>query len=233
MGEWWRSFFPEGWAEALALVFDPETTAAQVDGIERLLELAPGARVLDVPCGNGRMTFPLAEQGYRTTGVDFTQAFLADARGRALDAGVEVEFVERDMRDPWTDEFDGAFCYGGSFGYFDDAGNVGFLRAVALRARGGRDRTESERGPHVHVPRAGGDLRRSRFHRSRSLRGHDGEAVTARLRQGALPGPRPLLTRGATILLPTASLSRKTAHVGDESVSKAHGRQGSRLRYKP
>lgn len=142
MGEWWRSLFPEGWAEALALVFDPETTAAQVDGIERLLELAPGARVLDVPCGNGRMTFPLAEQGYRTTGVDFTQAFLADARGRALDAGVEVEFVERDMRElPWTDEFDGAFCYGGSSGTSTMPGTSGscvqwrFVREGAVIAQ--------------------------------------------------------------------------------------------------
>ena len=32
---------------------------------------------------------------------------------------------------PWREEFDGAFCFGNSFGYLDDAGNVAFLKAVA------------------------------------------------------------------------------------------------------
>jgi hypothetical protein len=36
------------------------------------------------------------------------------------------------MRDlPWRQEFDGAFCFGNSFGYYDDAGNAEFLKAVA------------------------------------------------------------------------------------------------------
>jgi len=36
------------------------------------------------------------------------------------------------MRDlPWRQAFDGAFCFGNSFGYYDDIGNAEFLRAVA------------------------------------------------------------------------------------------------------
>lgn len=126
--EWWRSFFPEGWAEVVGDALDPETTAAQVDQIERLLELEPGARVLDVPCGQGRLTTPLAERGYAMTGVDVTPGYLGEARRQAPD----VEWVERDMRElPWVGGFHGAFCYGGSFGYFDDAGNATFTGAVA------------------------------------------------------------------------------------------------------
>lgn len=35
------------------------------------------------------------------------------------------------MRDlPWRNEFDGAFCFGNSFGYLDDDGNADFLKAV-------------------------------------------------------------------------------------------------------
>jgi O-methyltransferase involved in polyketide biosynthesis len=44
----------------------------------------------------------------------------------------------RDMRDlPWKGEFDGAFCFGGSFGYFDEEGNAEFLKAVARSLKPG------------------------------------------------------------------------------------------------
>ena len=44
------------------------------------------------------------------------------------------------MRDlPWPSRFDGAFCFGNSFGYMDDEGNAAFLRAVAYALKpGGR-----------------------------------------------------------------------------------------------
>ena len=31
----------------------------------------------------------------------------------------------------WSNAFDGAFCFGNSFGYFEDAGNVAFLKSIA------------------------------------------------------------------------------------------------------
>jgi len=43
------------------------------------------------------------------------------------------------MRDiAWHEEFDGAFCFGNSFGYYDDEGNAAFLKAVwrSLKAGG-------------------------------------------------------------------------------------------------
>jgi hypothetical protein len=42
------------------------------------------------------------------------------------------------MRDlPWESEFDGAFCFGNSFGYFDDEGNSEFLKALARTLKAG------------------------------------------------------------------------------------------------
>jgi cyclopropane fatty-acyl-phospholipid synthase-like methyltransferase len=43
--------------------------------IERFLALQPESRVLDVPCGNGRLTIPLARRSYRLSGIDFTSLF--------------------------------------------------------------------------------------------------------------------------------------------------------------
>ena len=137
--EWWQSFFLGPWASVHSDI-PAERTVREADAIERLLELETGAMVLDVPCGDGRLSVELALRGYRLTGVDITPEFLERARRAASERGVEVVLHERDMRDlSWQDEFDGAFCYWGSFGYFDDDGNAEFLRtAAAVLKPGGR-----------------------------------------------------------------------------------------------
>lgn len=106
----------------------------------RALGLDHGERVLDVPCGNGRLALELAAQGARVSGLDASAEFLAEGRRRAAERGLEVEFHEGDMRAlPWSGEFDAALCAGNSFGYFDERGNRDFLRAVARALRpGGR-----------------------------------------------------------------------------------------------
>ncbi len=42
------------------------------------------------------------------------------------------------MRDlPWPEVFDGAYSFGNSFGYLDDAGNAAFLKSVAAALKPG------------------------------------------------------------------------------------------------
>jgi cyclopropane fatty-acyl-phospholipid synthase-like methyltransferase len=77
---WWESFF-EGVAVAMWVQALPaEHTAREADRLARLLDAAPGAEILDVPCGAGRLSLALAERGYRVTGVDWSSEFLAHAR---------------------------------------------------------------------------------------------------------------------------------------------------------
>jgi SAM-dependent methyltransferase len=115
-----------------------EHTQREAERLARLLGNSPGAEILDVPCGAGRLALTLAERGYRLTGVDQSSEFLGHAR--SLDASSHVAWEQRDMRDlPWPERFDGAFCVGNSFGYLDDEGNVAFLRAVRAALKpGGR-----------------------------------------------------------------------------------------------
>jgi cyclopropane fatty-acyl-phospholipid synthase-like methyltransferase len=102
--------------------------------VKRLLRVQKGARVLDVPCGMGRITLPLAQMGLVMTGVDLTESYLARARRLAKRAGLDVRFIHSDMRTiDFDGEFDAAFNWFGSFGYFSDAGNLAFCRRV-LRA---------------------------------------------------------------------------------------------------
>ncbi len=75
-----------------------ERSDADVELIMRLLEPPAGTELLDVPCGHGRIANRLAARGLRMTGLDLTPGFLELARERAAAAGVEVEYVEGDMR---------------------------------------------------------------------------------------------------------------------------------------
>jgi SAM-dependent methyltransferase len=138
--EWWKDFFSDLWLDVQKLFKTDEETYAEVRFIERALHLAPWSRILDVPCGAGRHSIELAKQGHHVTGVDITRPLLDDARREAKKQSVEVRWDERDMRDlPWKGEFDGAFCFWGSFGYFDDEGNANFLDCVSSALKpGGR-----------------------------------------------------------------------------------------------
>ena len=136
--EWWSTFFTGLVVDFWRAAMPPEVTAAEADFFARHLALTPGARVLDVPCGHGRLALELARRGYRLTGVDISEDFLAAARRSAGDEGLEVEWRQSDMRDlPWREAFDGAFCGGSSFGYMGDAGDLDYLRAVARTLKPG------------------------------------------------------------------------------------------------
>ena len=64
--------------------------ASEVEGLE------PG-RALELACGEGRNAVWLAEQGWRTTGVDFSDVALSKAAQLAASRGVEVEWVAADV----------------------------------------------------------------------------------------------------------------------------------------
>jgi SAM-dependent methyltransferase len=114
----------------------PEHSVREADRLEKLLRAAPGAQVLDVPCGAGRLALLLSERGYHMTGVDWSSQFLDHAR--ASQGSDTVRWEQRDMRDlPWRERFDAAFCVGNSFGYLDDEGNASFLRSVRAALKPG------------------------------------------------------------------------------------------------
>lgn len=111
---------------------------AEADLIWRLLDLAPGVRVLDLACGHGRIANRLAERGCEVTGLDATPMFLDLARRDAAARGVSVEYVQGDMRDlPWQRRFDRVLNWFTAFGYFDDGGCRGVLRQIARVLRPG------------------------------------------------------------------------------------------------
>lgn len=65
--------------------------------VAEVRDLAPG-RALDLACGAGRNAIWLAERGWHVTAVDFSGAALEAARRLAARRGVDVEWVEADVR---------------------------------------------------------------------------------------------------------------------------------------
>lgn len=65
---------------------------------KRWLPQNKGAEILELCCGTGRLTIPIAKDGYNISGVDYTPSMLEQAKTKASDAGLEVEFIEADIR---------------------------------------------------------------------------------------------------------------------------------------
>ncbi|MBO8164656.1 MAG: class I SAM-dependent methyltransferase [Brevibacillus sp.] len=60
-----------------------------------------GGEVLDLACGTGRISIPLAAAGIPVTGIDLSEEMLNRARQKAEQAGVadRIRFLQGDMRD--------------------------------------------------------------------------------------------------------------------------------------
>jgi ubiquinone/menaquinone biosynthesis C-methylase UbiE len=94
------------WDEAFADRYD-EWSAHMTEDIAFYVELAREAegKLVELAVGSGRVAIPVArETGKRVIGIDSSPAMLEQARGRAAEAGVELDLRERDMRDLTLDE---------------------------------------------------------------------------------------------------------------------------------
>ena len=146
---WYEDFFYGVTLDLWRQAIPPEQTTAEANFLVKALECSPGAHVLDVPCGNGRLSFALAKQGFQLTGIDLSEEFIEEARaaiekftaslkstsGNAGGGKVETpapRFILGDKRAiEGTAIYDGAYCFGNSFGFLDYQDMEKFLSGVA------------------------------------------------------------------------------------------------------
>lgn len=111
------------WVDQYEFIFSDQRFVEAAEQSEKLITLVnpQGREVLDLGCGPGRFAIPLAQKGFRVTGVDRTAPLLEKARTRAEATPVEVEWVHEDMREfVRPAAFDLVISMQTSFGYFED-----------------------------------------------------------------------------------------------------------------
>jgi 2-polyprenyl-3-methyl-5-hydroxy-6-metoxy-1,4-benzoquinol methylase len=129
------------------------------EAIHRLLDLPAGARVLDAPCGAGRIAVRLAERGLEVTGIDIAAAEIDIARRLAETRAVEARFECRDIRRPPRGPFDAVVHWGNSFGYMPHRETIRHLRATRrVLAEGGRLLLESATVAETLLPAVSTEL---------------------------------------------------------------------------
>ncbi|WP_227396522.1 class I SAM-dependent DNA methyltransferase [Jeotgalibacillus aurantiacus] len=52
--------------------------------------------IIELACGTGRLTIPVAKQGYDVTGVDLHQGMLDRAKEKAEAVGVQIDWIQQD-----------------------------------------------------------------------------------------------------------------------------------------
>ncbi len=103
-----------------ARILSGEQTQQEVDFLEDVLGLQKGAKILDLACGHGRHAIELARRGYKVVGQDLNSFFLEKAKESAREAGMQVQWVQGDMRQiPFEGEFDAVVNMFTAFGYLE------------------------------------------------------------------------------------------------------------------
>lgn len=96
-------------------------------------QLSPGAHILDLGCGPGFYTHGLAERGFHCTGVDFSPASVSWARQQAQKAGLNIDYVQQDIRTYWPDKsFDFIMMTFGELNVFSAADARSLVSRCAL-----------------------------------------------------------------------------------------------------
>ena len=140
---WQRLYADETFSWIWPPAYESNSNPPELEQILSLLEAQPGARFLDLACGLGWLTIPIALRGFQVTGYDLSAAMLTRAQESAEQAGAQIEWVRGDMRSlpaGWTETFDFVTLTLSEFGCFqDEADNHRVLAEVArVLKRGGR-----------------------------------------------------------------------------------------------
>jgi SAM-dependent methyltransferase len=119
--EWWQSYFDDQYLLEYEPLFTLERDRREVTRLIDVLGLPSGARILDVPCGQGRHAHLLAEAGFDVDGLDYSRDLLAKAKARGT--GARLRYTRGDMRTlpaRWTGRFDAVLNLFTSFGFFGE-----------------------------------------------------------------------------------------------------------------
>ena len=123
------------WAKAEPLIFNRNSFYAaeeEIPQLEKITQLKPGDKILDLCCGPGRHSIPLAEKGYQVTAVDLTKAYLNSLVEKAKEKKLDIEIIHANMLNYRQENtFELVINMFTSFGYLDSvAENMTVLQNI-------------------------------------------------------------------------------------------------------
>jgi SAM-dependent methyltransferase len=123
-----------------------------------------GGRVLELGCGTGHKLIPIAADGHPCVGLDLSTDMLAEARRKAGERDVTVEWVRGDMRDfDLGRTFDLVFIAGNSLLHLHDAEELAScLRSVRRHLAPGARLALDVFNPSVRLLSEADGVRRNR-----------------------------------------------------------------------
>ncbi|MBM7615919.1 class I SAM-dependent DNA methyltransferase [Alkaliphilus hydrothermalis] len=81
-----------------------------IEEIFRRQQVSP-KKILELACGTGNITIPLADKGHEVMAIDLSQDMLMVAKDKALSKGKEILFIQQDMTELQLEgEFDTVLC---------------------------------------------------------------------------------------------------------------------------
>jgi D-alanine-D-alanine ligase len=121
--EWWRQIFNATYLKTDGdVVDDPQLTSKEVDVFCGILNMTSADKILDLCCGQGRVSLELARRGFSNVeGVDRSHYLIQRGKTQAKKEGLSIKFREGDARKLRysSDTFDVVMILGNSFGYFE------------------------------------------------------------------------------------------------------------------
>ena len=113
---WYKDWFNSPYYHLLYQNRNDDEAQAFIIRLINYLKPKEKATILDVACGKGRHSKVLADMRFDVTGIDLSEASIAEAM---LDENENLHFYQHDMRQPFRiNYYDYAFNFFTSFGYF-------------------------------------------------------------------------------------------------------------------
>jgi len=112
-----KKFYEQIGVQGMVSLTSKQKTASYLKFLKPFLQ--KDFKILDIGCGYGRLTIPLAKEGHNIEGVDLSPNLIEEAKLRAKKENLDVAFKIGDMRSlPYKDDsFDVVICMWSTFSY--------------------------------------------------------------------------------------------------------------------
>jgi len=93
--------YQKGYAQYYDLIYSDKDYKAECDFVEQIFQKYSQGQIstiLELGCGTGGHAIPLAQKGYKVSGIDISEAMIAEARKKAKGANLSLDFQVMDLR---------------------------------------------------------------------------------------------------------------------------------------